>query len=238
LAGTGDDWRNLEIALLARRLNPDCSLVIPTSDRRFSYNVAGIFPKLSAVCVPVVAAKAFAAAAMGQNVLTLFQLERRTIFVIEHHVESSDGLDGRSLAEIAEGYSVVPVLHQCQGQPVRFWSADRFVVATAGDRIVLLGPSTSLQRIERAQMRARSRRLTISSLRPFADKMAAAAVLVQQLDFSLEEAQSILAGLPGTLPGAFYAQQASRLRAALEQAGAVVNVVPEDESMEGITSFR
>jgi Trk K+ transport system NAD-binding subunit len=231
LAATGDDWRNLEIALLARTLNPDCSLVIRTSDRRFSYNIAGILPGLTTVCVPVVAGKAFAAAALGENVLNLFQLEGRTIFVVEYHVESGDGLEGRRLAEIAEGYSVMPVLHQRPGQPSTFWSiVDRAAVARPGDRMVLLGPSTSLQRIERGEMRSRVWRLTITSLRPLADKIAAAAVLAQQLAFSLEEAQKILAALPSTLPGAFYAHQLSRLRAALEQAGAVVEVAREEAS--------
>jgi Trk K+ transport system NAD-binding subunit len=229
LAATGDDWRNLEIALLARNLNPDCSLVIRTSHRRFTHNIAGIFPNLTAVCIPVVAGKAFAAAALGENVLSLFQLEGRTIFVVEYHVEVDDGLEGRLLAEIAEGYSVVPVLHQRQGQTARFWSViDRAVVARPGDRLVLLGPSTTLQRIERGEMSARTWRVTLTSLRPFADKLAVAAVLVQQLAFSLEDGHKILAKLPGGLPGAFYTHQVTRLRSALEQAGAVVATTRDD----------
>src|SRR5262249_51715217 len=112
LAATHDDWLNFEVALLARTLNPKCALVIRTNDRRFSRNVAGVLPGLDVVCVPVVAAKAFAAAAMGQNVLDLFQFEGRTIFVVEHFVAKGDGLDGRHLSEIAEGFSVMPVLYQ------------------------------------------------------------------------------------------------------------------------------
>jgi Trk K+ transport system NAD-binding subunit len=231
LATTGDDWRNLEIALLARNLNPDCSLVIRTSHRRFTHNIAGIFPNLTAVCIPVVAGKAFAAAALGENVLSLFQLEGRTIFVVEYQVVPDDGLVGRLLAEIAEGYSIVPVLHQRQGQAARFWSViDRAVVAKPGDRVVLLGPSTSLQRIERGEMSARNWRVTINSLRPFADKIAAAAVLAQQLAFSLEEAHKTLAELPCALSRALYRHQVNRLRAALEQAGVVVEVTRDDTS--------
>jgi Trk K+ transport system NAD-binding subunit len=225
LATTGSDWQNLETALVARTLNPDCSLVIRTSDRRFSNNVAGILPRLSVVCVPVVAAKAFAAAALGQNVLNLFQLDRRTIFVVEHDVRKGDGFDGKLLNDIAEGYSVMPVLHQPKGETPRFWSiVDRAAFAREGDRIILLGPSTSLQMIERGEMGERTSRVRLCSLRSFADRISAAAILSQQLACTLEQAQSFLGDVPITLPDAFYPLRARRLEAALEQAGVEVEV--------------
>jgi Trk K+ transport system NAD-binding subunit len=232
LAATSDDWLNLEVALLARTLNPDCALVIRTSDRRFSHNVAGVLPRLEVVCVPVVAAKAFAAAALGQNVLDLFQFEGQTIFVVEHHVTAGDGLEGRHLTEIAEGFSVMPVLYQLRGQEPRFWSVvDRAIVLHEGDRVVLLGPSSSLQRIERAEIDPRRAELKLTALRPYVDRLGAAAVLARQLACSLEDAHGLLAKMPGQVPGRFYPHQASRLRKALEQSGVIAELAAIEESM-------
>jgi Trk K+ transport system NAD-binding subunit len=223
LAATGDDWQNLEMALLARSLNPDCALAICTNERHFSVNVAGIVPQLQVVCVPLVAAKAFAAAALGQTVLDLFQLAGRTVYVVEHRVAHSDGLDGRLLSEIAEGYSVVPVLYESPRGPSRRWSmADRPVSLQEGYRVVLLGPSSSLRRITRAEMHPRTIALELSELRPHADRLLAVSVLVQHVACSLEEAQALLASLPVSLARRLYRQQAHRLRTALERTGTVV----------------
>ena len=223
LAVTDSDWVNLEIALRARTLNPDCELVMRTRDPRFSENVAGAFQGVRVLCVPVIAAKAFAAAALGEDVLDLFQLHDRTIFVIEFHVETGDGLDGRLLPDVAEGYSVIPVLLQTAGHEPRFCSPlDRAVRLAPGDRLVLLGPSRSLQKIERGELNARTVQITLTGLRPYADRIALAGVLVKQLGYPLERAQGVFEGLPALLEDRLYPHQAHRLKAALEAGGVVV----------------
>jgi Trk K+ transport system NAD-binding subunit len=226
LAATDDDWMNLEVALLARTINPECALVIRTNDGRFSRNVAGILPRLEVVCVPLVAAQAFAAAALDQNVLDLFQFEGHTVFVVEHHLRKGDGLDGRHLGDVAEGYSVMPVLYEVRGQPSRFWSVvDRAVALHEGDRVVLLGPSSSLQRIERGEIDPQKCELKLTAFRPYVDRVDAASVLTRYLACSLEQAQGLLAAMPGKLPGRFYPHHASRLQRALEHSGVVAEVI-------------
>src|SRR5262249_18850054 len=79
LAATPDDWTNLEIALHARRMNAGCGLVVRTKDVRFSDNVSEIFPDLQVLCVPVIAAKALAAAAFGNRGRRRFQARGRTV---------------------------------------------------------------------------------------------------------------------------------------------------------------
>ncbi|HEY2512393.1 MAG TPA: NAD-binding protein [Polyangiaceae bacterium] len=227
LAVTDSDWVNLEIALRARTLNPDCQLVMRTRDPRFSENVAGAFQGVRVLCVPVIAAKAFAAAALGEDVLDLFQLHDRTVFVIEFQVEAGDGLDGRLLPDVAEGYSVIPVLLQAPGHEARFCSPlDRAVRLAPGDRLVLLGPSRSLQKIERGDLNARREEVTLTGLRPYADRIALAGVLVKQLGYPLERAQGVFEGLPASLEERLYPHQAHRLRTALEAGGVVVEKGP------------
>ena len=191
LAATPDEWLNLEVALQVRRFNPDCELVIRTSDARFSENIADVVPHMHTLCVPVIASQAFAAAAVGGNVLDLFQLRQRTVFVVEHEVRAGDGLDGRLLSEAAEGYAVVPVWYATTGRKARFWSpADQGVRLHAGDRVVVLGPSRSLQWIERGVPRPRDTQLRITGRRAYADAIALASLLVQHTALTLEQARA------------------------------------------------
>jgi len=220
LVTTRDEWMNLEIGLQVRRLNPGCELVIRTHDTRFSRNIADVVPRLRALCVPEIAARAFAAAALGGQILDLFQLGERTVYVVEHVVRTGDGLDGRFLSEIAEGYSVVPVWCATRGHQPRFWSpADPVVRLADGDRVVFLGPSLSLQWIERGHMRPREVFLRLVARRPFADLLAVASVLVQHTGCTLDAALGLLQALPRELPEPLYPLQAQRLKGALEASG-------------------
>jgi Trk K+ transport system NAD-binding subunit len=227
LAATPDDWTNLEIALQARRLNPGCGVVIRAKDLRFSRNVAEVFPDLQVLCVPAIAAKAFAAAALGSRVLDLFQAWGRTVYVVEYRVRAGDGLNGRLLAEIAEGYYVVPFWHEAPERGGHVWSpASQAVRLAAGHRLVLLGTSDSLRAIERGQMDPRLAVLGLAARRAFADSLPLVSVLVQQLGWTLERAHALIATLPCVLPESLYPHQAYRLRTALETAGASVELRP------------
>ena len=234
LVVTPDEWLNLEVALQVRRFNTDCELVIRTGDSRFSENIADVVPHMHAVCVPVIASQAFAAAAVGGKVLDLFQLRQRTVFVVEHEVRAGDGLDGRLLSEAAEGYAVVPVSYATAGREPRFWSpADQGVRLHAGDRVVVLGPSRSLQWIERGVPRPRGTRLRITSRRPYADAIALASLLAQHTSLALEEARATVESLPHELSEPLYPHQARRLKAALEASGATVELVETDVDADG-----
>jgi len=226
LAVTPDEWLNLEVALQVRRFNADCELVIRTQDARFSENIADVVPHLHTLCVPVIASQAFAAAAVGGKVLDLFQLRQRTVFVVEHEVRAGDGLDGRLLSEAAEGYAVVPVWYATAGRAPHFWSpADQGVRLHPGDRVVVLGPSRSLQWIERGVPRPRNTRLRITGRRGYADALALASLLVQHTSLTLEQARVTIEALPHDLSEPLYPHQARRLKAALEASGAEVEIV-------------
>jgi Trk K+ transport system NAD-binding subunit len=225
VAATDNDWVNLEIALAARRLNANCEVVIRTHDPRFSENVAGVFQTTEVVCTPVIASRAFAIAALGENVLDLFRLAGRTIYVIEYRVDAGDGLDGRLLTEIAEGYAITPVLYETAGHPAHFWSPlDQAVRVHPGDRLVLLGPSESLQRIERLLFKPGTVKLSLCEARPYADRIALAALLAQRLAYPLERAQELVTSLPSTLPELLHPIHAHRLANALENSGVVVEM--------------
>lgn len=221
LAATSDDLINLEIALLARSLNPSCGLVIRTSDARFSEDVAGLLPNAQVLCVPVLAAKAFAAAGLGENVLSLFQLGDRTVLVTEYRVEVGDTLCERLLSEMAYGYSVVPILHQrwSDGVGTLYPRYDRGLRLQVGDRLVLLATSTSLQNIEQGVILPRHWQLTLERPQPNVESLDVVQVLTRHLGYTLNQAQALLGNLPCVLPEPLYALQAHRLQKALERCG-------------------
>jgi Trk K+ transport system NAD-binding subunit len=227
LAATHDEWVNLEIALQVRRLNATCDLVIRTQDVRFSENIADVVPGMQALCVPAIAARAFAATALGGRVLDLFQLGRRTVYVVEHVVVAGDGLDARLLAEVAEGYVVVPVRYTAGTHAPRFWSpAEQAVRLGPGDKVVVLGSSDGLQRIARREIRPRALVATLVARRPYADAITLASALVQHTGSTLEEALRTLEGLPQRLAEPLYPHQAHRLKQGLEASGMTVELAP------------
>jgi Trk K+ transport system NAD-binding subunit len=232
LAATDNDWMNLEVALVARKMNPKCGLVIRTRDTRFSENVAGLVPGLAVLCIPVIAASAFAAAALGENVIDLFQLDDTTVFVVEYRIEAHEALRGATLAEVAEGYSVVPILHAREAHEARLCSvSDGSIRLQIGDRLVLLGSASSLQNIEHGSMLTRTAEVTLEGLERFADRLVISALLVQQLGYSLEHAREMLESLPRILPQRLYPHQAERLCLALERAGATARLsLPQPET--------
>lgn len=95
---TDDDLKNLEIGLMAHATNPTSGLVIRTYDRHFSDNVARLFPYAQVLCASALSAEVFAAAAFGENVLSLFHFNNQTVLVTEYSIEAGDTLNGLILA--------------------------------------------------------------------------------------------------------------------------------------------
>jgi len=113
LAVTDDQMLNLEAALLARdatkKSNRQINLAIRTYDRYFSDNLAELLPNSQALCAYSLSAEAFAGAAFGENMLSLFRLNNRTVLVAEYIISENDTLVGKNLSQIAYGYTVVPI---------------------------------------------------------------------------------------------------------------------------------
>ncbi len=203
-----DDMENLEIALMVHSQSPTTRVVIRTYDRYFRDNVARLFPYAQVICTSAISAEVFAAAAFGENILSLFNFDTQTILVVEYMIEAGDTLNGLLLAEVAYGYGVVPILYQSlRRSPVKLMPSDHTKLAV-GDRLIVLANSNSLQRIERGEMFPRIWQVQV-------DK-----VLAQDAIFDGANEISIISGcnigtarelmhnLPGQLPVALYKQQA------------------------------
>jgi Trk K+ transport system NAD-binding subunit len=220
VAATSDDLQNVQIALLAASLNPSCRLAVRVFDPRLSENVSALLPEAKILCVSSLAATAYAAAALGEHVISLFQMLGRPVLVVEYVVGERDTLDRRALWEISEGYAVVPVLFQPTAGEARVPTLDDAVVRVrTGDRLVVLADAASLEAIERGELRAREYELVFERLRPYAEPLQVVGMLTQRFGFTLEQARDVLANLPQRAPERLYGLYARRSHRLLQANG-------------------
>ena len=148
---TDDEILNLEVALMAKKLNPHSHLVIRTAGPQLGNHLLQILPQAQIVGTYEVAAEVFAGAAFGENIITLFRLNNQTILVTEYQIEAGDTLNGLLLADIAYGYGVVPILHQKPPHLSTFMPHEELRLSV-GDRLVVLATIEGLKAIEHGQL--------------------------------------------------------------------------------------
>jgi Trk K+ transport system NAD-binding subunit len=221
VVATEDQMLNLEVALVARAANPDIGLVIRTFDQYFSEMLTELLPQAKSLCTYALSAEAFAGAAFGENILSLFCLNNRTILVAEYYIEASDTLTGRLLAQIAYGYGVVPIflktlIPKLDGRTESILPSDDERLQP-GDRLVVLASISGLRRIESAEI-ASSRiwqlsvmelDLAIASRRQILQN--AAEKLESISGCKQEQAQKFFQALPNSIELPLYDTQAYRL---------------------------
>lgn len=213
-----DQMLNLEAALIAReQAQGNLGLVIRTFDQLLSENLGDLLPGARALCAYALAAEAFAAAALGENVLGLFRLQERTVLVTDYQVTVGDTLLGLGLAEVAYGYGVVPIFYEKQGETIggerkqKFFPTDDMVLG-AGDRLVVLASIQGLQRIEQGKL-IPPRLWRLWAEAPLSSEVAldAGNILTNISGCHLNQARDFIQSLPGTLELKLYDHQAYRL---------------------------
>ena len=227
LVATDDEMVNLEVGLMAHTANPTCGLVIRTFEQGLSNNLAQMLPDAQVLCAYALAAEAFAGAAFGENITSLFRLNNQTILVTEYYIKTNDSLHDLLLSEVAYGYGVVPVLHQKEQEDPKFMPSDDTRLAV-GDRMVVLATSNGLRRIEYG----------ISSITPKGWRVQVEKALTEEAVFeganaiarisgcSLSMARDLMKSLPGTLRSPLYKHQAQRLVRELNKAQVKASVIP------------
>jgi len=224
LSVTDDQMLNLETALLARdaaqKINRQMNLAIRTYDRYFSENLAELLPSSQSFCAYVLSAEAFAGAAFGENMLSLFRLNQRTVLVAEYIISENDTLIGKNLSQIAYGYIVVPVYLKTVAPKAdghsEFYMPSDDEVMKVGDRLTVLASISGLRRIElgnlhlpkRWQLRAKPP-LNSSVLLDAGNK------LKNISGCDLEIARRFMQSLPAAIELPMYDTQAYRLGQAL-----------------------
>ncbi|GAB3704248.1 potassium channel family protein [Mariniluteicoccus flavus] len=143
VALTDNDAANLEIALVAKNTRPEVRVVT----RLFDHDLAGRVERRLALgptrSVSMVAAPAFAAAAMGRRKEVVFSVGRRVLIFTELSIKegslAADGVDHRALARAGE----VRVLAVKHADGDWTWSPDDRPVR-AGDRVAVVATRSGL----------------------------------------------------------------------------------------------
>ncbi len=224
VAVSTDEVDNLEMGLMAHRLNPHCRAIIRTYNQQFSDRIAQIFPFAQVLCAAAISAEAFAAAAFGENVVGLLRLYGQTVLVTQYTVEQGDTLNGLLLSQVAYGYGVVPVWHHRPPQSGQVMPSEDTVLRM-GDRLVVLATISGLRRIERCQLTPPSCTIAVDKAMNPAALFDGAAEIARTSGFPLAAAREFMAQLPRTLPHPMYPQQAHRLVRLLAQSQVTARVV-------------
>ncbi|MDJ1179391.1 NAD-binding protein [Roseofilum sp. BLCC_M91] len=206
---TNNEMLNLEIALMARRLNPNTHLVIGTYGQGLSRYLSHLLTNVQILGTYEVAAEAFAGAAFGENIISLFRYHQ-TILVTEYQIEPIDTLHGLLISEVAYGYGVVVVLHQTSTETATLMPSDDLLLAV-GDRIVVLSAIEGLKRIEQGTIAAPTCQVRIDSALSMDSAFDGANVIARIVGYRLSSARELMNNLPHILPKRLYLHQAERL---------------------------
>jgi Trk K+ transport system NAD-binding subunit len=224
---TDSEVANLEIGLMARAMNPTCNLVLRTTDPIFAENVARLLPDAKVFGAYALAAEAFVGAAFGENILDVFRINKRTTLVTEYQVEQGDTLNGFLLAEVACGYSVVPILHHKQDYEVAHVLPSEDARLQVGDRLIVLATLEGLQRIEQGTMNAKQWQVRIEKVLSTQTISVATRAISHITGYDIMTASSFLKHPPHTIPTLLHKQQALRLVRELRNRQVIADLVQE-----------
>ncbi len=208
---TNDEMTNLEIGLMVQAIKPHCPLVLRTSDSQFGAHIVQLLPNAKAFSVDALAAEVFAAAAFGENILSLLHVNQQTVLLTEYRVETGDTLNGRLIAEVAYGYCVAPILHQRNvREPEKLMPSDD-IKLQVGDRLIVLATLTSLKNIEHGRIAQPTWQVRVEKALFQGSIFDGIATISRISDCDLRMAKSLMERLPATLSTPLYRQQAQRL---------------------------
>jgi len=143
VCATDDDLANLNVALDARRLNPDIRLVIRLFDDDLVAKVRDTF-RAEALSSSAVAAPAMAFSALDPRISHSFNVAGHMMVVSDF--VAGTGLPGLALREVNDRFGLIPlVMHPAKGGEVLHPSAD--TVIARGDRVTFQGSWADYQRL-------------------------------------------------------------------------------------------
>ncbi len=209
---TDSEMLNLEIALMARSINPQTRLVIGVSNDGLSSRLKGLLENVHVINTYAVAAEAFSGAAFGENILSLFRQDNTTILVTEYTIVPEDTLNGLLISEFAYGYNVVVISYQKNYENPLLMPSDD-IRLQAGDRIVILATTSGLRAIEQGTIQVSSRCWSVRIIQViFSDFMFEGANTIARISgCNLQVARDAMSNVPQTLPVSLYRHQADYL---------------------------
>ncbi len=197
VTATNNDLINLEVALLARDLNPRQRIVLRLSDPHLADLLRESANVRLALSVPELAAPAFVAGLFGDRVLGVCLVERRLLAVVNLLVGAGDAtLAGSTVRAVAINYHLLPVsLTSADGT-----SSPRPLEArlAPGDQLAAFVAFADMDRLLRREQAPREWAVDVTSF-PLPMRAWVTQLFRTQKGASAEEAEAALNGLPACL---------------------------------------
>ncbi|MFL5341639.1 MAG: potassium channel family protein [Gemmataceae bacterium] len=214
VAATSDDLANLEIALLARELNPKQRVVVRLVDEALAETLREVVDVRLALSLPALAAPAFVAALFGDRVQSLFRINRRMLAAVELTVQPGDPcLKNQTLRALAVDYGLLPV-----------GETDWHRRLNEGEKLTAVATLADLDRLFRRLPAAADWSVEVTGVPELAKPPVALLVRLEN-GVAAEDAAKALDALPLRVGGRKTRGQAEELRALLERERAAVNLV-------------
>jgi len=150
VAATDNELVNVEVALLARELNPKQRVVVRLSDPHLARTLREAANVRLALSIPSLAAPAFVAALFGDRVQSVFLVGGRMLAVVELLVQPGDtNWIGTTVRSLAADFKLMPVAVSGGDQPSRLPLAEDRL--SAGDRLTVIAALSDLERLLRRE---------------------------------------------------------------------------------------
>ncbi len=110
VAATGVELANLQIALLAREINPDQRVILRLTDPRLAQTLKETVDLKFPLSIPDLAAPAFIAALFGDRVHSVFFLDGHLLAIIDLKIDEDDTLlNGQPVRALVVDFNIQPI---------------------------------------------------------------------------------------------------------------------------------
>jgi Trk K+ transport system NAD-binding subunit len=227
---TRDDMENLEVGLMAARVNENCNLVIRIDDAEFGGNVKSLAPHTQAMSTYALSAEAYVAAAFGEKVLSLLRIGDQTVLAIEYALEAGDRLEGLLIGEATHGYGLVAILYQRNPSEQAQFFPSEDIRLEAGSRLVVLATIGGLQNVEYGMSAEKAFHVRILRAASADAEFEGVRTIARVTGCDLATARTQLTQIPTKLTLDLFRQQALRLVRELSIAGVEAEVLSSRDS--------
>ncbi|QVL32157.1 NAD-binding protein [Telmatocola sphagniphila] len=145
---TSDDLINISTGLLARRLNPDARIVLRMFNQNLVNRLGKTVKNMTALSVSALSAPILAISALSGDVMAAFALREERRQVAEIEITETSSLANRAFGLIDPTEKLVLISHQKKDSSQQKQEvASRQVALKPGDRIVVCGVPSDVQRL-------------------------------------------------------------------------------------------
>lgn len=145
ILATDRDLVNLEVALDARRINPQIRVVLRMFDQNMADKICEGFNIQVAMSQSALSAPAFVTAALGGAIVNSLVIGDQLVVIERWEVAADSPLCGTSVADVMAAYGVVLVQQRDRQGQTRLMPPPT-VRISAGDELLVQGPFESLSR--------------------------------------------------------------------------------------------